>query len=367
MLLARGQDWGLTPDELLPALAGASPASTGRGPRLDALRAAAASSAAATTLEEVRAVAEVELDAFLADHGWRLITGYDIDSLALIELPSLVANLARPHPSPAIDSAAVGDAALETLLGKVSDADRPELSQLVADARSTVGLRDDNGAVTAAWPAGLLRRGMLAAGRRLSAGGRLGSIDHAIEVTVDELVALLDATSSLSPEAINTRAKERAARSELVPPLLLGPTLDIPLDVLPAAMRTVARALFVLRDSATATIGARTGLEGDGIGDTVYRGRACVATDPADALDRLEPGDVLVAFGTTPAYNMALSIAGAVVVEEGGLVSHAAVIARELCLPAVIGAASAMTDIPDGATIEVDPIAGLVRVLTAAG
>ena len=60
---------------------------------------------------------------------------------------------------------------------------------------------------------------------------------------------------------------------------------------------------------------------------------------------------------------MALSIAGAVVVEEGGLLSHAAVIARELGLPAIIGAAGAMDAIPDGAVVEVDPVAGRVRVL----
>ena len=48
--------------------------------------------------------------------------------------------------------------------------------------------------------------------------------------------------------------------------------------------------------------------------------------------------------------------------EEGGPLSHAAVIARELGLPAVIGALGAM-ELPDGATIEVDPKAGLVRVV----
>jgi pyruvate,water dikinase len=73
-----------------------------------------------------------------------------------------------------------------------------------------------------------------------------------------------------------------------------------------------------------------------------------------------------VATGTTPAFNMALSIAGAVVVEEGGLLSHAAVIARELGLPAIIGAGGCMRAIRDGATVEVDPVAGKVRVLADA-
>jgi pyruvate,water dikinase len=366
LLLARCQDWGIAPDVVLAALTGASPASTGRGPRLDALRAAvAASGIDPESIDDVREVAGDELDAFLAEHGWRLITGYDLDSLALVELPSLIVNLARPRPDAAGDVPVPAEGAVEALLGKVGDADRPELAQLVADARATVGMRDDNGAVTAAWPAGLLRRAMLAAGRRLTKRGVLVEPDHALEVTVDELSALLDGRSSLTADDVAARADERSARSELVPPLQLGPKVDVPLDVLPTAMRTVARALFVLRDASTAVVGARPGLDGDGIGEAVYRGRACVARDPGDALDRLQPGDVLVAFGTTPAYNMVLSIAGAVVVEEGGLLSHAAVIARELGLPSVIGAAGAMHDIPDGALVEVDPLAGRVRVLDA--
>ena len=65
---------------------------------------------------------------------------------------------------------------------------------------------------------------------------------------------------------------------------------------------------------------------------------------------------------TTPAYNAVLPLAGAVVVEEGGPLCHAAVIARELDIPAVVGAASAVSLIADGDIVEVDPAAGVVRV-----
>jgi phosphohistidine swiveling domain-containing protein len=367
LLLARAEDWGLTPEVVLPTLTGASPVSTGRGPQLDALRAAVdAAGHLPDDLDQLRAMAGDELAAFLDQHGWRLVTGYDIDSLALAELPSLVVNLARPVPEGPAVHAADAEEALEVLMDKVSPVDRPELARLVSDARATAGLRDENGAVTAAWPAGLLRRAMLAAGRVLAEQGQLARVDHAVEVTVDELGDLLRNRSDLDASTVEARARERAARSELVPPLQLGPTLDIPLDALPVPMRTVARALFALREVTTAPVGHRPGLDGDGLGLTVYRGRACVAADPGDALARLEPGDVLVAFGTTPAYNLALSIVGAVVVEEGGLLSHAAVIARELGLTAVIGAAGAMGAIPDGALVEVDPIAGRVRVLDGA-
>ncbi len=85
--------------------------------------------------------------------------------------------------------------------------------------------------------------------------------------------------------------------------------------------------------------------------------------DALEALATMEPGDVVVAPYTAPTYNAVLAMAGAVVTGEGGLLCHAAVIARELGLPAVIGATDAMDLVPDGATIEVDPVQGRVRVL----
>jgi phosphohistidine swiveling domain-containing protein len=367
LLLAWCLDRGVPADAVLDVLTGHSPASLGRGGALDALRAAAAlAPTPPATIDELRAIAGPELDAFLAEFGGRLITGYDLDSLSLGELPALVVNLARPVPARA--DAPVAD--LAGLRGMVPGSDHAELERLVADAQATFGMRDDNGALTAAWPVGLLRRAMLAAGRALAEQGRLHHPHHALEVTVDELATMLTGSAldrgGLSADAVQERAADRAERSRLVPPLQLGPTVDIPLDALPAPMRTIARAQLALRDTFTAPLDGRHDLDGDGIGTTVVRGRACVAADPADALARIEPGDVLVATGTTPAFNLVLSLAGAVVVEEGGLLSHAAVIARELGLTAVIGAGGAMAAIPDGALIEVDPVAGRVRVLAAA-
>ena len=82
-----------------------------------------------------------------------------------------------------------------------------------------------------------------------------------------------------------------------------------------------------------------------------------------EALATLEPGDVLVVPFTTPAYNAVLAVCGAVVTEEGGALAHAAVLARELGLPAVVGAQGALVAIPDGAMVEVDPGGGTVTLV----
>jgi pyruvate,water dikinase len=71
---------------------------------------------------------------------------------------------------------------------------------------------------------------------------------------------------------------------------------------------------------------------------------------------------VLVVRATSPAFNAVLAVAGAVVTSHGGALSHAAVLARELGIPAVVGAPGAL-DIADGATVTVDPVLGRVAVV----
>lgn len=66
---------------------------------------------------------------------------------------------------------------------------------------------------------------------------------------------------------------------------------------------------------------------------------------------------------TGPSWNSLLPVVGALVVEEGGPLCHAAIVSREYGIPTVVGVAGATRTIPEGATVEVDPVAGVVRVL----
>lgn len=104
-------------------------------------------------------------------------------------------------------------------------------------------------------------------------------------------------------------------------------------------------------------------LSGVGVGEHPFVGAAVVARDAGEAMARLEPGEVLVTHATSPAFNLVLSMAGALVTATGGPLSHAAVLARELGLPAVIGVPTAMDAIKDGDIVEVDPVAGTVTVV----
>lgn len=78
---------------------------------------------------------------------------------------------------------------------------------------------------------------------------------------------------------------------------------------------------------------------------------------------RVRPGDILVGRTTDPAWTPLLHVAAAVVTETGGLLSHAAIVAREQGLPAVLAVPDATTTLPDGAPVTVDGSSGRV-VLT---
>jgi pyruvate,water dikinase len=91
------------------------------------------------------------------------------------------------------------------------------------------------------------------------------------------------------------------------------------------------------------------------------QGRARVVHDPLAA--ELSAGDIVVAEHTDPSWIMILPLAGGLVVERGSLLSHAAIVARELGIPAVVGVTGATSWLLDGEPVEVDGAAGIVRKL----
>lgn len=93
------------------------------------------------------------------------------------------------------------------------------------------------------------------------------------------------------------------------------------------------------------------------------QGRARVVRNPLEA--GLAAGDIVVAEHTDPSWILILPLAAGLVVERGSLLSHAAIVARELGIPAVVGLTGAPGWIEDGAMIEIDGSSGVVRRLPA--
>jgi pyruvate,water dikinase len=91
-------------------------------------------------------------------------------------------------------------------------------------------------------------------------------------------------------------------------------------------------------------------------------GVARLVLDPRD-MARVRKGDVLITRATSPAYNALLPLIGGVVTDRGGTLSHAAVVAREYGIPAVVGCGNATELIRDGARVRIDGARGTIEVV----
>lgn len=101
-------------------------------------------------------------------------------------------------------------------------------------------------------------------------------------------------------------------------------------------------------------------LRGTGIGQRVVTGQVCVASSPEEIAAKLKPGDILVIRSVDDETAAQAAKAAAIVTEEGGLTSHAAIIAVSYGLPVVVGVENATGELADGAVITVDSARGLI-------
>ena len=92
--------------------------------------------------------------------------------------------------------------------------------------------------------------------------------------------------------------------------------------------------------------------QGIAIGDAIGAGRARTIDSPRAAAE-LQPGEVLVTQATDPDWEPIMKVAGAIVTERGGRTSHAAIVARELGVPAIVGMDGARARIPAGEEVTV--------------
>jgi phosphohistidine swiveling domain-containing protein len=190
------------------------------------------------------------------------------------------------------------------------------------------------------------REVLLGFGRRLAAEGLLDDADDVWMLTRAELRTALTDAGDL--RAFVASRREEAARG-----LVEGPAAYLG-DPPAAEVRHVALEKFYGSGGHA--------LSGAGASPGVAEGTARIVARPED-FARVRPGDVLVAATTTPAWTPLFGSIAALVTETGGILSHAAVVAREYGIPAAVGATGATTAIPDGARVRVDGTTGEVVVL----
>ncbi len=102
-----------------------------------------------------------------------------------------------------------------------------------------------------------------------------------------------------------------------------------------------------------------TKIQGRGLSSGKYSGRARIILDPKD-VDSFNLGDILVIRSTNPSWTPLFTLAGAIVADMGNYLSHGAIIARELGIPAVGNLLDGTARISNGQIIEVDGNSGTV-------
>lgn len=92
----------------------------------------------------------------------------------------------------------------------------------------------------------------------------------------------------------------------------------------------------------------------------IVKGKVKIINFPRE-IDKMEEGDILVASFTTPLYTPALMKASAIITDFGGFLCHAAIVARELGIPAVVGTNRATKKLKDNEEIIINGEEGIIQ------
>lgn len=287
---------------------------------------------------------ETELNAYLAEFGHReTVTPVLVTPPTQSEAPetvlALIKVLAAEPPHPPEDS----DRALQELLKHPLLRGRRQqavIKRWVEAARAGSAFREDSHFYFL-MPLPILRRSLLEMGRRMFDAGVLDQPKDVFHLRLEELEGIDDPASGHSrAEALRATVRRRSARrDELAGVRLIDPT-----------------AVFPRGDSGDALITGTPSSSG------LATGPVAVIREPAE-FGRLAAGDVLVCRYTNPAWTTLFQRAAAVVVDSGGPASHAAIVAREYGIPAVMGTANGTSVLTDGQVVTVDGTTGRVTAV----
>ncbi len=246
--------------------------------------------------------------------------------------------------------------ATEKTLARVKGLRLRILRSAVRTAQRYAPLREDALAdVGLGWP--VLRRMLRELGRRMVAAGAIAQPDDVFFLQLDEAQAAataLDAgraVENYSHEVAGRRATREIERS-VTPPVAL-----------PIKDRTRLMGIDLSRWMPART-GQKAGRTITGIGASPGRvsGIARVIHGPEE-FHEMQPGDILVAKITTPAWTALFALASGVVTDVGGPLSHSSIVAREYHIPAVLGTGVATERLRSGQRISVDGDAGTVAIV----
>jgi rifampicin phosphotransferase len=250
-----------------------------------------------------------------------------------------------------------------TVLARLHPARRAGFVRLLRWAQNAAPIREDALAdVGLAWP--LIRRMLLELGQRLVASGVIADPADVFWLRQHELRSAMDfglaAPGGQAAAAIT--GAERPVRADAVGErrmLWRGQRRAAAPQMLPER-RWMQRAFGGMMPAGPQDQRGDT-IKGVGASSGRISGKARVLAGPED-FAQMQPGEILVARITTPAWTSLFAMASAVVTDVGGPLSHGSIVAREYGIPAVLGTGVATQRIRSGQQIQVDGDAGTVTI-----
>lgn len=371
---------GWTTDETMRLLSGLSEASSEPARELERLAqrirntpgAADALKQCGTDVERALGEVDTELADQVAEYrhgyGFRAV-GYDPGSPTIGERPSVFARnlkqaVASDDEGQSPDEIrAEAEAEARSLLEEREESAVADLEEALEQARAVYYLREDNILWTDNVPNAVIRRVTLEIGRRLAARGQLLRREDVSFLKRDELIEALSGDSDLKPIASQRRAEQAWVAAHPGPPYHGPEPAPMPdLRAIPEDARQINQAFmfFMSQEYDTSEVEGE-GLPGIPGSSGTYTGPVRVIRSEKE-FEKLSSGDVLVCRVTTPVWSVLFGTAGAVVTDGGGALSHAAIVAREHGIPAVLGTGVATSELSDGQSVTVDGTHGKVII-----
>ena len=311
-----------------------------------------------------------KLDDYLFDFGWRSDAVYDLADVPWIENPQIpLGNIARYIPMDDSADPMIGFNRAVELREQLTErirttlADQPDklarFEELYDAAQYAYPLTEDHAFYIDQMGVVLFRRFVRAVGAALARQGSLAEGDDVFYL-YDREVRDAMANGADFRATVADRKAELEACANASPPDILGtpPPPPQPGDFVDPFMDAVTSRLLGIKPPPE---GEQDPNLIDGVAGSpgVYTGVARVVRSLEEAGD-LEDGEIMVCEMTLPPWVPMFAIAGAVISDVGGVMSHCAIVAREFGIPAVVGSVNGTTRIQTGQTVTVDGINGNV-------
>jgi phosphohistidine swiveling domain-containing protein len=328
----------------------------------------------------------------MVKYGWRLAGSYDLTTAAVIESPAFFIKTLKTGVNEDPNKARMAETKVRKLAedwkSALPEEKHDEFVEILDVGRRFFRMRDERGLCTDLTGVGLCRRGILEGGRRLAEQGVIMKAEHLCVTTKKEAIALLRGDLSLltsgdmataGPVSIPTprELERRYEYIHMADPNLIPRALGTP----PPPPDPMALPPNIRRTMGAIHTGLLRGVWEEGAGDDdedietnpdavkgraasagIVEGPCCLVLSERD-LQKVKKGDIIVTFSCSASFNVVIALAAGICTDYGGMLSHAAIVAREYGIPAVVGSQAATKKFRDGDIIRVDCSSSKVSVV----